>query len=179
MSSSTNQIYISDIINDADEEFIRTLFQECGKIVSIEMEKYYNNNLPRKHARITFETHEAAETAINELNYTKLDGLPIRIIWGDPETKRILDSGRGCILVGGLEKSIEAYQISEAFTKYGEVISCYIPTRYTYGHYLSCGFAYVQFRHPEDAQHAMQDLVGASVNGREIKIISCPKPFPM
>ena len=174
---STNQIYVADIKEEVDEGFLHWLFEECGEIISINLEKY--NNLPKKHALITFRTHEAAEKAINDLNYSKIDGIPIRIIWGDPETKRILESGRGCILICGLDKSIEVSQIHESFSEFGEIISCFIPMKYSNGGYISCGFAYVQYRHPADAEYVKQDLDGATINGNEVKIINCTKHYLM
>ena len=52
-----------------------------------------HKSLEKKNAFITFETHDGAERAITDVNYTKLDGVPIRISWADPETKKIRNSG--------------------------------------------------------------------------------------
>jgi polyadenylate-binding protein len=163
---SLNQIYVGDLPAVTDESFLRSLFGECGSIIpnGIVLKKVRTQD--RSYAFITFETNEGAKAAITDINYTKLDGMPIRISWADPETNRIRKSGQGNLFIRGLDESIEVSQLHDAFSNFGEIISCKIPM--TEG--KSRGYGYIQFRHPEDAEKARADLQDASINGKPITI---------
>ena len=170
MSYAANRLYVGDLPNCVDKEFIHDFFADCGKIIGIKIKRSKLRKM--SYAFITFETHEGAEKAISEYNYTKLDHVPIRISWADSETKRIQQSGLGNLKIDGLDKTIEASQLHEVFSSFGEVISCYIPL--INGESRGCG--YVQFRNPEDAQRAKEELADATINGKQIHITDYVKP---
>ena len=173
MSAATaTQLYVGDLPISADENFLRSLFAECGNIIPNGIILKKHRTLPKAYAFITFESHEAADKAITENNYTKLDGTPIRISWADPETKRIQQSGQGNLFINGLDKTIEVSQLHEAFSNFGEIISCYIPLTNN----ESRGYGYIQFRNPADAERAKTDLADASINGKKIQIMDYVKP---
>ena len=175
MFSTSKEIKVLDLPDNC-AGFLHMLSQEEWGIVNIAIEKY--NNRPGKYALLTFETHEMAESAIKELNYTELDGIPLRFVWADPETKRIIESGRGCLLISGLEKSIIAWSIhKELSLYYGDIIYCYIPVESSNVNSITfCDYAYVQFRNPENAEHAKEMLFGAKFNDKEITITDCVNP---
>jgi polyadenylate-binding protein len=104
---------------------------------------------------------------INEMNYTKLDGVPIRIVPADLETLAIVRSGKTKLFLKNLDYSIEESQLHEAFTQFGEVLSCKL-ARNENG--ASLGYGYVQFRKEENAQQMLDELKGASINGRPLMI---------
>jgi polyadenylate-binding protein len=161
---TNNKIYVGDLPETTDEEFLRNLFAEYGSIPQNGI--ILKKSLDKAFAFITFETHESAESAIKELNYTKIDDVPIRVSWSDPETKKYKQSGLGNLFVSGLDDTIDVSQLHEAFSKFGEIISCKIPT--TSG--KSRGYGYVQFRNPSDAENARITLQGTCINDKEITI---------
>ena len=176
MSNSTEpKLYVSDLPQTVDEEFIRsTLFSEYGEIKDIIFKK--KRELERKFAFITFGKYEDAARALNEMNYTKLDGVPIRICWADAETRRIKLSGIGNLYIKGLDESFEVSQLHEAFSNFGDIISCKIPmNKDKTGQLKSNGYGYVQFRNAEDAEKAMKYLADASINDKKISIEKYPK----
>lgn len=174
-------VYVGDLpaktkdghaIAELDEEFLRNLFAEYGKIVEGDqgiriITREDRNGNPYCYAFINFQTRQDADNAIRELNYTKLDGCPIRLGIADKETKRIRQSGQGNLFIKNLDKDIEVSQLHDAFGNFGEIISCKIPTD---EHGKSRGYGYVQFRKSDDAEQAMADLKEASINGRPITI---------
>jgi hypothetical protein len=88
-------------------------------------------------------------------------------MWGDPETKAICREAKGNLFVKNLDKSIEDSQLHEAFANFGEIISCKICVDKDG---KSLGYGYVQFRKPDDAKQAMDDLKEASINGMPLQI---------
>lgn len=167
MATLTTQIFVGDLPKDIDEIFLRHFFAESGEIIpnsGIVLKKH--KTLDSSFAFVTFATHEQAAEAMKNLNYTKLDGRPIRILWCDTETKAIIKSGRGSLFINGLDESIEVSQLHDAFSTFGEIISCKIPL--TDG--KSRGYGYIQFRNPENAEKAKLELADASINGKPIKI---------
>jgi len=137
----------------------------------------------KKYALVNFPSREIASRVIAELNYTKLDDVPIRMSWSDPETKDLIKKGEGNLFIHGLDESIEVSQIHEAFSNFGEIISCKIKLEKDKrtGKFVSCGFGYIQFRSKEDAEKAKMDLEDASINGKQIEIedyVRKPKKDP-
>lgn len=161
-----------------DEEFLRQLFQDQGvsnspEAVTIKTKIGRSGN-PYAFAFIKFDTHDQAVKAIADLNYTKLDNVPIRLILADKETKNITRSNQGNLFIKNLDPDIEVSQLHDAFANFGEIISCKIPsdlvTKDGEKKYVSRGYGYVQFRNPDDAKQAMTDLKDASINGRPVEI---------
>lgn len=153
-----------------DEEFLRGLFEDY-KIdkseSSVSFHKRYNYDLKISfYAIIIFENRENAIKAIHDLNYTKLDLVPIRLVLADDYTRSIIASNDGKLLISNLDVDIEIFQLHNAFANFGEVVECEIPT----DNGISRGYGYVQFRSFEDAKQAKNDLIDASINGHEIGI---------
>ena len=154
-----------------DENFLRDLFSESGKIsdqpnsISI-ISKKDTKGKYRASAIILFETKEAATKVINEFNYTKLNNNILNIVLNDPETMRIRQSHEGCLFIKNLESSIDAQQLHNALNSFGEIISCKVPE----SNGVSRGYAYVQFRNPEDSIKALNELNGASINNQEVHL---------
>ena len=174
-----NQLYVRDLPLNADREFLNDFFSEAGNIIALSLKRHPRK--PKLSAFITFDTHEAAEKAFNEINYTKLDGFPIRISWADAETMRLIHSDKGKLIIKGLEKSIEVSQLHETFSNFGEVITSKIPLDKdpVTGEFKSRGYGFVQFRNEADAELVKADLAGASINGQKIIVenyVKRPKP---
>ena len=194
----TSTIYVADLpvskdsngqpVSQIDEEFLRLLFQDCGvdqssDAVTIKT-KITRDGKPCASALVRFENHECAMKAIAELNYTKLDNVPIRLFLVDEETKAI-NFNQGILFIKNLDPDIEVSQLHDAFANFGEIISCEIPSDIQIitkpdgtkeKKLISREYGYVQFRNPEDAKQAMTDLKDASINGRPVEVLPfCPR----
>ena len=132
-------VYIADLpINQftypplclIDEDFIRTLFQDFDfyhDSVVIKT-KIGRNGSPYSFAYIKFASREEALRAADELNYIRLDYVPIRLIIIDEEGKNnIFNSNKNCVIFQYSDRSIEAYQVHKAFSHFGRVISVKMP----------------------------------------------------
>jgi polyadenylate-binding protein len=155
----------------ATEDFLEQLFSEVRPVHRpggvVVKRKTDRRGQPVTYAFVTFDSRQDVDHVINELNYTKLDGAPIRIIHADPETRNIVRSGKGNLFVKNLDPTIEDSQLHDAFANFGDILSCKIAID---ERGVSRGYGYVQFRREEDANQARIDLKEASINGRPLTI---------
>ena len=162
LSANDCLIHVSNLPINATDEFLRSFFQDCGNVVKVTSKHRPNSNF----AFVQFDTKEAAIRAVANYNYTKLNGEPIIITYASIEYMRIIHSGLGNIFIRGLDENIEASQLHELFSNFGEVISCKVPTQYN----KNKGYAYIQFKNPADAERAKIELSDATINGKPISI---------
>jgi polyadenylate-binding protein len=155
----------------ATEHFLEQLFSEVRPVHRpggvVVKRKTDRRGKPLTYAFVTFESRQDADQVIAELNYTKVDGTPIRVVHADPETLNVVRSGKGTLFVKNLDPTIEDSQLHEAFGEFGEVVTCKIETD---DKRESRGYSSVQFKREEDAVHAMNDLKDAFINGRPLTI---------
>ena len=182
MESSPNRIIVEDLPIDLDKkkttitkDFLKNLFSKLGNIVVknvVIMNKRKRNGTPNAYAFVEFQTRKMAERAIKELNYTKIENVPIRLSFADPETSKIKESDAGKLLIKGLPPGIEVSHLHDLFANFGEIITCNIPRYYDQNDctYHSRCYGFVQFRNPKDAEQACRDLNGALINGAEVTI---------
>ncbi|MDH4263071.1 MAG: RNA-binding protein [Spirochaetia bacterium] len=72
------------------------------------------------------------------------------------------------IYIGNLAYSVTESQLTEAFKKFGEVVSTNIVTDKFSGQ--AKGFAFVEMSNKEDGIKAIAGLNGTRINDREIKV---------
>ena len=174
-------VYVADLITyngvcGVDNEFLRELFKDYNispneHAITIKT-KIRQDGTPYSFAYIKFDDREHAIQAINELNYTKLDDLPFRLILIDEKDKKNLINNS--IVIKNLDLDIETLQLHDAFANFGEIISCKIPTeldtKSSRRKYVSHGYGFVCFRHQENAKEVIISLKNVSINGKPIEI---------
>jgi polyadenylate-binding protein len=175
---NTTTIIVHNLPPTATEEFLRKLFGQDGNEGKVEQvilkSKTRRNGQQAHYAFITFDSIPARQRAIADMNYTKLDNHAILVVPCDVGTKKRIGSHEGNLFVKNIDPSIDEAPLHDAFSNFGDVISVHI-RRDAAG--KSLGFGFIQFARPEDAESAMNDLEGASINNRPIEIRRYMKPF--
>ena len=115
METST-KVIIYDLPNNVDEKFLHDFFEGYSKPKSIILQKEISG--PSLCAIVEFNTSDDAVNIIKELNYTKMDDVPIRIFLLNKQFDK-----SACLLIKNLDLSIEASQLHETFSKYGEILT--------------------------------------------------------
>jgi RNA recognition motif-containing protein len=161
--SLTNAVFVGDLPRSIDEQTIRSIFESCGQIQEITIKQQQRGTAT---AIVTFLTHDQAQAAINECNYTKLDNHPIHVMWRETGTRRERVANSNLVITN-LPASVEEPQLHEALTQYGAIVAVRI-ARNPRGE--PTGLAYVQFDNAADAASARQALQNAEIEGQLINV---------
>ncbi|KAI3892445.1 hypothetical protein MKX03_012663, partial [Papaver bracteatum] len=111
--------------------------------------------------------HQDANTALEALKFTPINGKPIRIMYShrDPSIRK---SGQANIFIKNLDSSIDNKALFETFASFGTVLSCKVATDNHTGH--SKGYGFVQFERDESAQDAINSLNGMLLNDKQVYV---------
>jgi hypothetical protein len=84
-------VYVEGISYDADDDDVRTLFEQVGVVVAVRMPRWHDSNKPRGYAHVVFKdaTHVAA--AIAQLNGQRLMGRYLKV--AEPNAPKIAAVG--------------------------------------------------------------------------------------
>ncbi|KAK3022537.1 hypothetical protein RJ639_047475 [Escallonia herrerae] len=108
----------------------------------------------------------SAARAMEVLNFTPLNGKPIRIMYShrDPSVRR---SGTGNIFIKNLDKAIDHKALHDTFSSFGNILSCKIATDPSG---QSKGYGFVQYDSEEAAQNAIEKLNGMLLNDKQVYV---------
>ncbi|CAK9140800.1 unnamed protein product [Ilex paraguariensis] len=115
------------------------------------------------HLRFVFLT---AARALELLNFTPLNGKPIRIMYShrDPSIRK---SGAGNIFIKNLDKAIDHKALHDTFSAFGNILSCKVSTDNSG---QSKGYGFVQYDSEEAAQQAIEKLNGMLLNDKQVYV---------
>ena len=164
-SGNDCMIHVANLPDNANEKFLQAFFSDCGNVVQVSTRK--RDKTSPMFAFVTFDNKESAIKAVNEHNYTCFNDEPIVITYASVENMRIIYNGTGNVYVKDLDENIEASQLHNLFSRYGEVISCKVPTI----NRKNRGYAYIQFKYESDARRAIDELDGVTLNGSRITCV--------
>ncbi|KAG7599186.1 RNA-binding domain superfamily [Arabidopsis suecica] len=147
MGTSKNEfekltLYVGDLDSNVDDSELYTTFNEITHDVSsVKICRDRNTGSSLGYGYVNFNHSSQAKTAMEMLNFYKLKGKPMRIMFSerDPSKRR---SGRGNVFVKNLDESIDNKQLSDMFSAFGKVLSCKV-VRDASG--VSKGYGFVQF----------------------------------
>ena len=160
MSTDNVRLYIGNLSKSIEESVLREFLEEYGKPTQLTLFKNQRNS-DTCFAICEFETYQEASDIIQNLNYSKFDDLPIRICWFNKNR-----DWRANIVIKNLDPSIDDYQLYDAISEYGEILSCKISR--TEG--KSNGYGYIQFKKREDAEKAIEALNNVYIEHRLVKV---------
>ncbi|GFY89580.1 poly(A) binding protein 2 [Actinidia rufa] len=103
---------------------------------------------------VNYTNPQDAARALEVLNFTPLNGKPIRIMYShrDPSSRK---SGAGNIFIKNLDKAIDHKALHDTFSSFGNILSCKVATDSSG---QSKGYGFVQYDSEEAAQKATEKL---------------------
>ncbi|CAI9765583.1 unnamed protein product [Fraxinus pennsylvanica] len=159
-------LYVGDLEVNVTDSQLYDLFSQMGDVVSVRVCRDLTIGRSLGYGYVNYGNRQYAERALEELNFTPLNGKPIRIMYShrDPSVRR---SGAGNIFIKNLDKEIDHKALHETFSSFGNVLSCKLATDASG---QSKGYGFVQFISEEAAQNAIEKLNGMLLNGKQVYV---------
>ncbi|XP_051132521.1 polyadenylate-binding protein 2-like [Andrographis paniculata] len=159
-------LYVGDLDGNVTDSQLYDLFSQMGEVVSVRVCRDLTTRRSLGYGYVNYGNPQDAERALAELNFTPLNGKPIRIMYShrDPSIRR---SGTGNIFIKNLDKDIDHKALHETFSSFGSILSCKVATNSSG---QSLGYGFVQYTTEESAQKAIEKLNGMLLNGKQVYV---------
>ncbi|KIZ04835.1 Polyadenylate-binding protein 2, partial [Monoraphidium neglectum] len=188
--TQNSSLYVGDLDRDATEASLFELFSQVGPVASIRVCRDAVTRRSLGYAYVNYNSAldpQAAERALETLNYHPVAGRPIRIMWShrDPAFRKVrhwaaaggaagrgvrLRAGRGArrclapplsgvgnIFIKNLDKSIDNKALHDTFSQFGSILSCKVATDAASN---SKGYGFVHYETDEAAALAIEKVNG-------------------
>ncbi|XP_030525297.2 polyadenylate-binding protein 6-like isoform X2 [Rhodamnia argentea] len=158
-------LYVGDLHPEVGEADLVAAFSEMGDIASVRVCRDAVSGRSLCYGYVNFFSHFLASKALACLNYSKLKGKPMRIMWcqRDPSRRK---AGNANLFVKNLDPSIGSARLQSIFCQYGNILSCKVAE----DNGSSKGFGFVQFESEESAISALRALHDTILEGKKIYV---------
>lgn len=175
-------LFVGRLSWNIDDEWLKREFEPIGGVISARVMMERATGKSRGYGYVDFENKAAADKALSEMQGKEIDGRPINLDLstgkpksanapGDDRAKKFGDSRSApsdTLFVGNLSFNAERNNLMEAFSAYGTVMTCRIPTHPDTQQ--PKGFGYVQFASVDEATAALEGLNGQYIEGRACRL---------
>ncbi|XP_057963668.1 polyadenylate-binding protein 8-like [Malania oleifera] len=160
----TTSLYVGDLELSVTDSQLYDLFNQLGQVVSVRVCRDLSTRRSLGYGYVNYSNPQDAARALDVLNFTPLNGKPIRIMYShrDPSLRK---SGAGNIFIKNLDKAIDNKALHDTFSTFGNILSCKVATDSSG---QSKGYGFVQFDNEESAQQAIEKLNGMLLNDKQV-----------
>ncbi|KAK7837549.1 polyadenylate-binding protein 8 [Quercus suber] len=160
----TTSLYVGDLEQNVTDSQLYDLFNQLGQVVSVRVCRDLSTRRSLGYGYVNYSNPQDAARALDVLNFTPLNGKPIRIMYShrDPSIRK---SGAGNIFIKNLDKAIDHKALHDTFSAFGNILSCKVATDSSG---QSKGYGFVQFDNDEAAQKAIEKLNGMLLNDKQV-----------
>ncbi|XVF01286.1 hypothetical protein REPUB_Repub04eG0074800 [Reevesia pubescens] len=162
----TTSLYVGDLDFSVTETQLYEYFNQVGQVVTVRVCKDLSTRRSLGYGYVNYSNPQDAARALDLLNFTPLNGKPIRIMYSnrDPSLRK---SGSGNIFIKNLDKGIDHKALHDTFSAFGNILSCKVATDSSG---QSKGYGFVQFDNDESAQKAIEKLNGMLLNDKQVYV---------
>lgn len=166
VADTSASLYVGELNPSVSEAALFEIFSPLGQVSSIRVCRDAVSKKSLGYAYVNYHKHEDGERALDELNYSLIEGRPCRIMWSqrDPALRR---NGDGNIFIKNLHPDIDNKALHDTFSAFGRVLSCKVATDEAGN---SKGFGFVHYETAEAAEAAIESVNGMSLNDREVYV---------
>ena len=164
VAENSASLYVGELNPSVNEATLFEIFSPIGQVSSIRVCRDAVTKKSLGYAYVNYHKFEDGEKAIDELNYSLVEGRPCRIMWSqrDPSARR---SGDGNIFIKNLHPAIDNKALHDTFSAFGRILSCKVATD-DMGQ--SKCFGFVHYETGEAAEAAIENVNGMLLNDREV-----------
>uniref|UniRef100_A0A665TNT2 Polyadenylate-binding protein n=1 Tax=Echeneis naucrates TaxID=173247 RepID=A0A665TNT2_ECHNA len=169
--SGVGNIFIKNLDKSIDNKALYDTFSAFGNILSCKV--VCDENGSKGYGFVHFETHEAAERAIEKMNGMLLNDRKVFVGRFKSRKEREAELGARAreftnVYIKNFGEDMDDEKLKELFGKYGKsTLSIRVMTDESG---KSKGFGFVSFERHEDAQKAVDDMNGKELNGRQVYV---------
>ncbi|XP_015671850.1 embryonic polyadenylate-binding protein [Protobothrops mucrosquamatus] len=166
--SGVGNIFIKNLDDSIDNKALYDTFSAFGNILSCKV--VCDENGSRGYGFVHFETHEAANRAIDTMNGMLLNDSKVFV--GHFKSRREREAEYGAkameftnVYIKNFGEDMTDERLQEIFSKFGKTLSVKVMIDNTG---RSKGFGFVNFEKHQDARKAVEHMDGSEINGRTI-----------
>uniref|UniRef100_A0A8D3AG40 Polyadenylate-binding protein n=1 Tax=Scophthalmus maximus TaxID=52904 RepID=A0A8D3AG40_SCOMX len=168
--SGVGNIFIKNLDKSIDNKALYDTFSAFGNILSCKV--VCDENGSKGYGFVHFETHEAAERAIEKMNGMLLNDRKVFVGRFKSRKEREAELGARAreftnVYIKNFGEDMDDEKLKELFGRYGPALSIRVMTDESG---KSKGFGFVSFERHEDAQKAVDDMNGKDMNGRQVYV---------
>lgn len=158
--SGVGNVFIKNLDESIDNKQLFDTFSTFGDIISCKI-MCDEKGKSKGYGFVHFERHDAAQESIKRVNEMLLNGKKVYVGYFMPKTIRMASNPAQLnpkftnIYVKNFEDSFDEENLKSLFSKFGEITSVKIQ-RNAEG--KSLGFGFVNFKQPEDAANALNEM---------------------
>lgn len=182
VKSVFTNVFVKNLDENVTDAELEALFSTHGKITSALVSRDENTGRSKGFAFINFETHEAAESAVNALNGFELHGRLIFVGRAQKKAEREEELRRQFeaaklersnkfvgvnLYVKNLAETIDEEKLRHEFSAFGTVNSCKIMVDEKG---VSRGFGFVCFSNSEESARAVGEMNGRMLAGKPLYV---------
>ncbi|KAJ8420884.1 hypothetical protein Cgig2_021819 [Carnegiea gigantea] len=159
-------LYVGDLDPIVNEGQLYDLFSQVAQVVSVRVCRDQTRRYSLGYGYVNFGSPQDAATAMEVLNFTPVNGRPIRIMYSqrDPSLRK---SGYANVFIKNLDSSIDNKALYDTFAAFGTILSCKVAVD---SNGQSKGYGFVQFDREESAKNAIKSLSGMLMNDKQVYV---------
>jgi len=170
------RIYVGSINFEVREDTLKTTFGPFGPIKSISMSW---DPLTQKHkgfAFIDYETPEAAQLALEQMNGTFISGRNIKVGRPSnmPQAQTIIEEiqrdalNYNRVYVGGIHKDLSTEDIKSVFEAFGQIKTCELAPTLVEGRHK--GYGFIEYENLQSCQDAISSMNQFDLGGQYLRV---------
>lgn len=159
-------LYVGELDSSVTEAMLFELFSHIGPVASIRVCRDAVTRRSLGYAYVNYNTTVDGEKALEELNYTLINGRPCRIMWSqrDPALRK---TGQGNVFIKNLDVAIDNKALHDTFAAFGNILSCKVAQDENGN---SKGYGFVHYETDEAAAQAVKHVNGMLLNEKKVYV---------
>ncbi|XBW36212.1 hypothetical protein QEN19_001792 [Hanseniaspora menglaensis] len=159
-------LHVGGLDKSVNESILYDLFSPIGLVGSIKICRDTVTGDSLGYAYVNFQNKESAESAIEQLNFTPINGKSCRITWAQKDPS-VLRTGAGNIFIKNLALDIDDKVLNETFSVFGEILSSKVAVDASG---KSRGFGFVQYKTKDAADDAILSMNGTDLGDSKLYV---------